>query len=605
MRKLCLLLLMAAASAFAQVESAKVHLGDDSRWAEPGFDDSLWKSAFAPVIYRDHPLATTLWVRYQVRVPDLYRLPVLGIHASVAEIYVEGVLAKRHGRFLPDFQSVPLEYFTVPIPHESAIPGRVLTVSVRVAFPRSFAVRGLEVLPQLDVHRAGEEEQSKRGMEARKRGFIWAAGVAMLLLAIVASVGGGHWRTKDHTLLLAYLSLLAPFHSIILSAYFVPLALTPGISAFCRAGAHVVALEFLASTTGVRAGILLRVTQATIILGNVAFVFVTWLPDVPAWLAPVVLSYQYQAILAALMAVIILAQQKAGSFSSRLLPLGLTGTLVATATQRLAVASGISTTITVGDTAVSWITTGTLVMATVLTATLLLRLRKTGVANIRMEAQFAAARSVQEMLLGGGRQQTAEDYSLEMVYTPAEEVGGDFYRVLATPDGGTLVVVGDVSGKGLRAAMLVSVTVGALLNRRSNQPDEVLAELNNALAGQMEGGFVTCCAALLSPNGEVTVANAGHPSPYCGGLEVEVPGGLPLGLARDIAYESAGLRVKRGEQLTFVSDGVVEAANAQDELFGFERTSQISGKSAAEIAEAAKAWGQNDDITVVTVRRVA
>ena len=236
------LLLLMALPALAQVESAKIHFGDDLRWAEPRFDDSSWKSAFAPVNYRDHALDTTLWVRYQVRVPDLYRLPVLGIQASVAEVYVEGRLAERHGRFPPDFRSVPLEYFTVPVPQESAIPGRVLAVSVRVSFPRSFAVRGLEILPQLDVHRVGEEEQSKRRMEARKRGFFWAAGVAMLLLAIVASVGGGHWRTKDHTLLLVYLSLLAPFHTIILSGYFLPLALTPGISAFCRAGAHAVAL---------------------------------------------------------------------------------------------------------------------------------------------------------------------------------------------------------------------------------------------------------------------------------------------------------------------------------------------------------------------------
>jgi serine phosphatase RsbU (regulator of sigma subunit) len=81
---------------------------------------------------------------------------------------------------------------------------------------------------------------------------------------------------------------------------------------------------------------------------------------------------------------------------------------------------------------------------------------------------------------------------------------------------------------------------------------------------------------------------------------VEVAAGLPLGVMREVAYEES---VVPGERFTFVSDGVVEAEDAQRELFGFERTREISTKSAREIAEAAKTWGQNDDITVVTVRR--
>ena len=96
------------------------------------------------------------------------------------------------------------------------------------------------------------------------------------------------------------------------------------------------------------------------------------------------------------------------------------------------------------------------------------------------------------------------------------------------------------------------------------------------------------------------IANAGHPAPYCDSREVEVAAGLPLGITADVAYaESSAI----GRRFTFISDGVVEAANAQGELFGFERTREISAQPAREIADAAKAWGQNDDITVVTVRR--
>jgi serine phosphatase RsbU (regulator of sigma subunit) len=103
-------------------------------------------------------------------------------------------------------------------------------------------------------------------------------------------------------------------------------------------------------------------------------------------------------------------------------------------------------------------------------------------------------------------------------------------------------------------------------------------------------------------DGTVTIASAGHPAPYLEGREVETPPGLPLGLAAGQEYSEIRLPAGTGV-VTLVTDGVVEAENAAGELFGFERTRAISGKSAGEIAAAAKAWGQNDDITVVTVRR--
>jgi serine phosphatase RsbU (regulator of sigma subunit) len=106
----------------------------------------------------------------------------------------------------------------------------------------------------------------------------------------------------------------------------------------------------------------------------------------------------------------------------------------------------------------------------------------------------------------------------------------------------------------------------------------------------------------LRNDGQLTVANAGHPSPYVDGREAEVEAGLPLGIVADATYEEA---VSQGSIITVVSDGVVEAENAQRELFGFERTLAMSKISAHEIADAAKAWGQTDDITVVTVRKIS
>jgi serine phosphatase RsbU (regulator of sigma subunit) len=108
----------------------------------------------------------------------------------------------------------------------------------------------------------------------------------------------------------------------------------------------------------------------------------------------------------------------------------------------------------------------------------------------------------------------------------------------------------------------------------------------------------------VSRDGAVTLANAGHLSPYRNGFEIEVDSGLPLGLAADVEYGETVIELEVGDRLTLLSDGVVEAMNAQHELFGFERTREISGQSASEIAGAAQAFGQEDDITVVTVERL-
>jgi hypothetical protein len=213
----------------------------------------------------------------------------------------------------------------------------------------------------------------------------------------------------------------------------------------------------------------------------------------------------------------------------------------------------------------------------------------------RLASELEAGRVMQQLLLP-----KAEAPGVEAVYQPAAEVGGDFYYVEPQADGGLLVVVGDVSGKGLKAAMLVSMVIGALRRDRRASPGEVLAGLNETLTGYAGSGFVTCCCARFAPDGSVTIANAGNPAPYVDGREIEVAAGLPLGVMSGPAYEESRVA---GEYVTFVSDGVVEAENAQRELFGFDRTREMSTKSAAEIAEAARAWGQADDITVVTVVR--
>ena len=116
---------------------------------------------------------------------------------------------------------------------------------------------------------------------------------------------------------------------------------------------------------------------------------------------------------------------------------------------------------------------------------------------------------------------------MDSVYSPANEVGGDFFHV-QTADGGMLIVIGDVAGKGLKAAMSVSMLMGALRRMQDHNPAKVLESLNRVLAGT--DSFTTCQAVWFGVNGEMVIANAGHLPPYLNSQELELPGGLPLGV---------------------------------------------------------------------------
>jgi hypothetical protein len=223
-----------------------------------------------------------------------------------------------------------------------------------------------------------------------------------------------------------------------------------------------------------------------------------------------------------------------------------------------------------------------------------------------LEGELAAAQQVQQLLLPE-QTETLPGFSVETVYEPAQQVGGDFFQVLPAGEGGLLMVVGDVAGKGLPAAMLVSVLVGAVRATAdyTHSPAALLSSLNERLVGRGGGSFSTALAAHIAANGTVTIANAGHLSPYLDGREVELPGALPLGVMSGAQYETTQFHLAAGSRLTFYSDGVIEAQNRKGELFGFERGRQLSMQPASMIVEAAKEFGQEDDITVVTITRAA
>jgi phosphoserine phosphatase RsbU/P len=240
------------------------------------------------------------------------------------------------------------------------------------------------------------------------------------------------------------------------------------------------------------------------------------------------------------------------------------------------------------------------------TMLLFLVLRTVRIARERAHAaaELEAARTMQQILLARSAQATP-GFKVESIYYPASEVGGDFFLVSPGADGSLLAIVGDVSGKGLIAAMRVAMLLGVLRREDSRSPAETLHNLNKALYTKGDGGFTTACCVRIDRDGLCTVANAGHLAPYIDGKEMAVPSSLPLGVTENAHFEEVTRELNPGQSLVLLSDGVVEARNPAGELFGFERTAAISTDSAQDIASAAQRFGQEDDITVLTLTRLA
>jgi len=224
-----------------------------------------------------------------------------------------------------------------------------------------------------------------------------------------------------------------------------------------------------------------------------------------------------------------------------------------------------------------------------------------------MTSDLEQAQQVQHLLIPEHLLQIP-GYHVEGTYLPASQVGGDFYQVIPSSGGGLIVLLGDVSGKGLRAAMLVSLAVGAVraIVKETSEPAEILTRLNRELAGNMKSGFVTCICARLDSGGQVTVANAGHLSGWINSEEMATPGMLPLGVTdAGVEYSAQQIHLKIGDTLTFLSDGVVEARRDSDgTLLGFERLQQLltGHPDPKAIAREAQMFGQEDDISVVSIK---
>jgi serine phosphatase RsbU (regulator of sigma subunit) len=224
-----------------------------------------------------------------------------------------------------------------------------------------------------------------------------------------------------------------------------------------------------------------------------------------------------------------------------------------------------------------------------------------------LEGEVAGGREIQKVLVPDDIPQI-EGYSITGSYTPMLEVGGDFFQVIPNEDGSAIVALGDVSGKGIKAGMNVSMIVGVLrAEAGTTSPADLLGSLNRCLVGRMSGGFATGVVFRMDLDGTVTFANAGHLSPFLNGQEFPLEASLPLGLISYSDYSEITMQMQPGDQLTLYTDGVLEATNPDTkEMFGFDRMSKLfaARPSAAEAARAAIAFGQDDDVTVLTITRL-
>jgi hypothetical protein len=225
-----------------------------------------------------------------------------------------------------------------------------------------------------------------------------------------------------------------------------------------------------------------------------------------------------------------------------------------------------------------------------------------------IEQEFRNARELQQVLIPEDLPEIP-GYTLTSAYKPASEVGGDFFQIIPLPQGSTLIVLGDVSGKGLKAAMAVSLIVGAIRTfaEVTNSPAEILAGLNRRLHGRLQGGFATAIALRLDADGSCVLASAGHTAPFINDRELTLPGAFPLGLTAIATYEEKKFMLARSEHLALYTDGLLEARNATGELYSFERLKSLfaSKPTAEQATQAAVDFGQDDDITVLTLSRAA
>ena len=251
-------------------------------------------------------------------------------------------------------------------------------------------------------------------------------------------------------------------------------------------------------------------------------------------------------------------------------------------------------------------TIATVVSLLMITVLLLMRFFASQRQKEVWKLEIQQAQDVQQILIPNKLPKIA-GFTIDSEYRPAREVGGDFFQVMPGDlPGSVLIVVGDVTGKGMQAGMLVAVIVGAMRAAalHSSDPVKMMQEVNLQLC-ERQHASATCQILYVDPAGNATLANAGQLPPYLNGKEMEMEGALPLGTIPEAESSVTKFMMSPGDSLILMSDGIVEAQDARGNLLGFERINELLKESttARQIAQAAQDFGQEDDILVLQVRR--
>jgi len=597
----------------------RFHAGDDPAWADPAFDDSGWSLLTANKDWSRQGYAGyggSTWYRLKVALPPNPGSIALYVQCGYysCQIFANGRVIGQHGGLPPNPHWISPDESVVPIPEELAS-ARQLDLAIRIWAPPSYAYGipgGLVVEPRL-----GDLQTLLNWRELQVRDLYWRNSASVIelianLIGALASLGMFLLRRKEREYMWFGLFLLvwSFFHVVQLSMAFlqVPILLAISLRSSVNVVGYLLSLEFFVT-------LLKRRRDWSYIAGAISALIAAagffLNATQPSEVGNLVTSYAL-ATSNLFLTVLIYHAWRAGSPDAGILLIPQVWRLIETVFQRLAALPHYShqawaqTFFHYFNYGFTWpfpfyvpslrgdITNLVILMV------LILRYARSRADEERFESELEAARTVQKVLIPN-EFPVIPGFQVEAVYKPASQVGGDFFQIIGVPNGSALVVVGDVSGKGMPAAMMVSLLVGTFrtLAHYTRNPGEILHAMNYRMLARSSGGFTTCVVLCVDPDGNVTAANAGHLSPYVGDRELTLENSLPLGLDARSTYHESRFRLKPGEQITLLTDGVPEARNAAGELFGFENTAAISTKSADAIAEAAEKFGQIDDVTVV------
>ena len=544
----------------------RFQMGDDPHWADPSFDDSNWPAVTLDKTLSDQGFETYAgyaWYRLRIQPQQLHLGSLAGnalLHLLVTShstgqlaVYINGVEVG-HSRGMTDtprmYESPPFE---VTLPQGNA--GDPMVVAIR-----SWAAPGVQISHGL-LERAEvgtREDVADRLALAISRHWdqhVIAEMMVSFLFLGVAILGLILYLAQRHHSEYLWLALMCLGVAMVGAVELLnQLALIPNsvfevLSPWTGCIFMAVTVEFVLRFTGAERRQFARIFQVSVLV-------LPLLSLLNLQSTYEVLSISEEVFFCALICVLLFRSWRRGFREAgiMLVPffLAATASSIDTVLDYLSMKHWISERFAshhfhLGPIEFNTGLATNMIFLTSLIAVILYRFVRVSQDEQRSTAEIAAARSVQAMLIP--TQLPSNSYfMLESAYVPANGVGGDFFQVLPVEDGSLLIVVGDVSGKGLQAAMNASTLVGAFRNELSHDPATILNHLNHVMFGSGPGldavvakdsvaTFATCLCARIYRSGAMDIANAGHLSPYRDGREMEIPPGLPLGVIPEMTYE--------------------------------------------------------------------